>query len=155
AQLAGPKRDPEDDEDDDEDDEDGPASSKDSRQLAGSVAVVEIRGLLSSEVSEWACGWSDGYHGQGGIVDRIAAALAAPDVAAVVVDVDPPGGDAWGWGEAAAQIARLRMESTKPVLVYARQACSAAYWLATAAAGDGGLYVSESSDIANVGCYAV
>lgn len=140
--------------DDAEEDDDDPESSQ-ALATGPVVAVVQIRDVLASEVSEWECGFQDGYHGKGGIVDRVQAALADPNVSALVLDLDSPGGDAAGVGEAASQIARLRGMTSKPVLVYARTACSAAFWLATAAAGEGGLYVSESSDVGNVGCYAV
>lgn len=138
----------------DDDTDDGEESSERATALAApAVGVVEVRGLLSSEVSAWECGWSDGYAGEGGIVDRIRSAAYAPEIAAVVVDIMGPGGDALGLGEAAGQIAAIREGCGKPILVYARQALSADYWIAVAAAGAGGLYVSESSDVGNVGTW--
>jgi ClpP class serine protease len=137
-----------------EESDNGPASSQRSPALMGPrVAVIEVRGPLSSEAFEFECGFSDGYIGDGGIVGQVSEALADANVVAAVLDIMSPGGDAQGLGEAAAQLAALREGSSKPMLVYARQALSAAYWLACAAAGDGGLYVSESSDVGNVGCW--
>ncbi len=115
------------------------------------VAVVQVRGLLCTEVSVFDCGFSDAYSGDGSIVDQAREADADRDVCAIVFDVLSPGGDAMGCGEAAEQLAALRSASSKPWLVYARQATSAAYWLSAAAAGEGGLFVSQSSDVANVG----
>jgi capsid assembly protease len=119
------------------------------------VAVVGVRGLLATEVSSFDCGFLDGYVGDGSIVAQAREADADPSIGALVFDFLSPGGDALGCGEAAAQLAALRAASQKPWLVYARQACSAAYYLATAAAGEGGLFVSESSDVGSIGTWLV
>jgi ClpP class serine protease len=143
------------DSDDDEDDRDGEESSSSSSPAAGAIVrVVQVRGVLATEVTDWGCGVSDGYHGPGGIVDRCRTAGLAPDTTALVLDVMSPGGDAMGCGEAAAELAALRDEMTalgRPLLVFVREATSAAFYLAACAAGVGGLFATASADVANVG----
>lgn len=117
------------------------------------VAVIKVRGILCTEVAPFDCGFPDAYSGEGSIADQARAADADPEVVAVVLDVLSPGGDILGLGEAADQLAALRSASSKPWLVYARKACSAAYWISVAAAGDGGLFVSQSSDVGNIGTW--
>ncbi len=59
-------------------------------------------------------------------------ALADPDVRAVVLCIDSPGGVANGCGELAARIRAA--DAVKPVYAYAEgDCCSGAYWLASAA----------------------
>ncbi len=141
--------------DDDEEDDDNPDSERDAAPM---VAVVQLRGLLSSEVESWACGFSDGYAGTGGIVDRARAAGLHPRAGGgLVLDIMSPGGDARGVGEAAAALAELREEMAdmgRPLLVYASLAASAACWLGAAAAGPGGFFVSQSSDVGCIGTWA-
>lgn len=130
-----------------------PSSARGSAVLGPAVAVIQIRGLLCSEVSAFDCGFADGYSGDGSIIDQARQAEADPMICGVVWDILSPGGDALGLGECATQLAALRASSSKPWAVYARQALSAGYWLAAAAAGDGGLFVSESTDAANIGTW--
>ena len=155
--IPGPGLDDDDDDrnesDEGDDDEDAPPSSRDTS--GPMVAVVSVRGPLTSEVTPWTCGMTDGYTGDGGIVERMAAALTDPRVAAVVMDVMSPGGDSVGVGEAAQMLAEMRASCGKPVLAFVRQACSAAYWLASSAAEAGGLFAAESADVGNVGCWTM
>jgi ClpP class serine protease len=121
----------------------------------GVVRVVEVRGMLGTEVQEKPCGVMDGYHGPGGVVDRVRQALAASP-AGVVVDILSPGGAAMGCGEAAAELAAMVAASPVPVSVYARMAASGGYYLASALASAGGcLCVSESSDVGCIGTFRV
>lgn len=91
------------------------------------IAVVPVRGLLTkrSHFAEW-FGWAT-YDG----VEQAMHLLAADDeVSAVVLDIDSPGGMAYGAGAAAAAIRGLG----KPVLAYVDPlAASAAYHIASAA----------------------
>lgn len=122
--------------------------------IDATVRVLEIRGVLASVVERTECGFIDGYDGAGGIVDRFSTAAYDPACCAVVIDADSPGGMAKGCGEAAAAMARIAADCGKPVLVYAREACSAMYFLAALAA-PGGIYVSESSDVGCIGSRCV
>lgn len=74
-------------------------------------------------------------------------ALDNPDVRAIVLDVDSPGGEANGVSEFADQIFAAR--GTKPVITYAGgQMCSAAYWVG--AASDE-IVVSDTSLLGSIG----
>lgn len=115
------------------------------------VRVVSVRGLLSSERRPWSCGTSDGYQGSGGIVDRTRQAAADPRAVAVVLDMMSPGGDALLCMESAAELAELAESTTKPILVYASEATSAAYALSVGAAKPGCFFVAPSADVGNVG----
>lgn len=119
------------------------------------VAVVSVRGLLSTEVEAHMCGWSDGYSGEGGVVDRMRAAHEASTVGAVVLDLRTPGGDALGCLEASAQLEAMRLESGKPVYVFALEANSAGYALACGAASPGCLFVLASGEAGCIGAVAV
>ena len=63
---------------------------------------------------------------------KLKAVAADPGVAAILLDVDSPGGMAEGLQETAALLRAVRAE--KPILAYANATCaSAAYWLAAQA----------------------
>jgi len=136
---------------DDDPDSDDPESSSGGYAMGPVVSVVTVRGLLASEVTRWECGVSDGYQGQGGIVDRWRMAHADPVSCAVVLDAMAPGGDALLCMESAAEMAAITAASGKPSFVYASEATSAMYALACGAAGPGGFCVAPSADVANVG----
>jgi len=142
---------PDSDDDKDDDDDDDEESSSNGYTAGPVVHVVTVRGLLASEVTRWECGVSDGYQGQGGIVDRWRMAHADPACVAVVLDAMAPGGDALLCMESAAEMAAITAASGKPSYVYASEATSAMYALACGAAGPGGFCVAPSADVANVG----
>lgn len=74
-----------------------------------------------------------------------------PDVGAIVLDVDSPGGQVAGIDELSRQIYDAR--GSKPIVAVANHtAASAAYWIATAADE---LVVSPSSEVGSIGVFAV
>jgi capsid assembly protease len=94
--------------------------------VARGVAVVPVRGILSanSGFADW-FGWAT-YHG---LADTCTQIGAAEDVAAVVLELDSPGGYVTGIQAAAEAIASLA--ALKPVTALINPlAASAAYWLA-------------------------
>lgn len=95
------------------------------------VAVMPIRGMLTpdSEVLERWMGWTT-FAG----IEAAAAELAASeDVAAVVLEINSPGGLVIGLDGAVAALAALR--AAKPVYAFVSPlAASGAYWLAVQAA---------------------
>lgn len=121
--------------------------------IADGVALVVIEGPLARE-PDTLCGWYDGYDGADGIAARVARALASPDVAALVVSFDSPGGTSAGLEEAIARMIAARDASGKPVIGHVKQACSAAMWIA-ACLCDGGLYGGISSEAGSIGSYVV
>lgn len=66
------------------------------------------------------------------IAQDVRAAIADPDVRAIVLDIDSPGGEVNGAGELADAIVAAR--GVKPIIAYiSGDGCSAAYWIASAA----------------------
>lgn len=110
------------------------------------LAVVPIRGVLTPNafIYEKYLGWST-YQG---IEDTCAALARDPDVRAVVLEVDSPGGFVLGGAGAAAAIAALA--GVKPVHALVRPlAASAAYWLASQA---NTIAVTPGAQVGSIGC---
>ena len=98
--------------------------------FADGVAYIPVRGsLINRSTSSYS--WMTGYKG---ITQRVAAAVADPDVRAVVFDVDSYGGEAAGCFECAAEVRQMLRDSGKPSMaVVDSNAYSAGYALAIAA----------------------
>lgn len=111
----------------------------------GQVAVVSITGPLDQR-GGW---WWDGYDS---ITRRVANALGDPQVGAVLLVIDSPGGVVAGCWEAVHAL-RLASKSTgKPLLVYTDEmACSAAYALSCAAEA---IVVPTSGVVGSIGVIA-
>lgn len=115
---------------------------------AGAIAVLPVFGTIvphADLVSQ----------GSGGTSPKtLSAAFAklvnSQEVAAIVLDVDSPGGAVPGIAELTDQIYQAR--GIKPVVAVADHlAASAAYWLATAASE---FVVSPSADVGSIGVFA-
>ena len=96
----------------------------------GTVAVIPIRGFIQPRRDIWEeFGFSISCETIG---RRTRAALADPDIKAVVYDIDSPGGLIAGVTELAKELRGLR--GPKPIVAQANQlAASAAYWIAAQA----------------------
>lgn len=95
----------------------------------GAVAVISITGALMPRSMS---GWFGTVPGMDGLRSRIDAAARNPDVAAIVLDIDSPGGTVAGTAETAASVSAAA--ATKPVVAVANSlAASAAYWIASQA----------------------
>jgi len=108
-----------------------------------SVAVLSLQGPIYNR-SAW-----------GGGMDQFRAALAAavtnPDVGAIVLDVDSPGGTYAGTPETAAAVRAAA--GVKPVTaVVDSLAASAAYWIASQC---GSIVVSPSAEVGSIGVQSV
>lgn len=80
-----------------------------------------------------------------------AALVRDPEIGAIVLDVDSPGGQVQGVDELANQIYEARQ--VKPVVAIANhQMASAAYWIASAASE---LVISPSGEVGSIGVIAV
>lgn len=94
------------------------------------VAALAVRGVLTpnnENMAKW-YGWTT-YHGLAGLIADVAA---AEDIAAVVLEVDSPGGMVMGLDAAAEAVKALA--AVKPVHALVNpMAASAAYWLASQA----------------------
>lgn len=96
-------------------------------KLDGSLAIVQIDGPLDQRC-EW---WWDGYDG---VAKRCCAALADPQVGAVALRIDSPGGVVAGCFEAADTILKAKAASGKKIVcIVDEMAASAAYALACVA----------------------
>lgn len=116
---------------------------------AGAIAIIRVRGVIDQHDDYWL-----DYFG-GVSTERIArhfrAAMAAPEIGAIVLDIDSPGGSVFGTPELAAEIYAAR--GKKRVVAVANSfAASAAFWLATAAEE---VVVTPSGEVGSVGCYMV
>ncbi len=120
---------------------------------AGAVAVLRIDGLLaqrSVELPELGC-VIDGYDA---IAARFADALSDPEVGAVVLVIDSPGGSVPGCFEAVRRMRAARDAAAKPVFAFADELiASAAYALATVA--DAGIFAPRSALVGSVGVFGM
>lgn len=112
---------------------------------APGVASILLRGVCGRHLSglAMACGGCD--------VDRVADAVRAanldPEVRAIVLDCDSPGGSVAG----VADCARAVCGSEKPVVAYCGDLCaSAAYWIASQADY---IVCGETAELGSVGVY--
>jgi signal peptide peptidase SppA len=132
-----------------DDDGDGDLSAPPFEIVGPGIARVEMHGIIGKNLSrmEMMCGGCDLAR----IEENLAAALAAPSVLAVILDIDSPGGCVGGVGEFAECIGEMSAACGKPVIAYASgQCCSAAYWIACGCAQ---VICSPSSDVGSIGVY--
>jgi signal peptide peptidase SppA len=100
------------------------------RKMSGAVAVVNLSGFITQKPSMLSMLF--GGTSTEGLVEMVRAAMADPEVVAVILNVDSPGGSVHGVPEAAAAIRALRGQ--KPIIAIANPlAASAAYWMAAQA----------------------
>lgn len=108
----------------------------------GMVAVIPVQGTLSAR-------------GYGVPMDRlrnsIRGAVNNPDVSAIVLDMDTPGGTVAGTPETAAAI-REAAQQKKIIAVSNTLSASAGYWLGAQASE---FVVSPSADVGSIGVFAM
>ena len=119
---------------------------------AGGLPVYDSNGVRVIEAHGVMAKGADGYLGfvdTGLLREAILAADADPEVDAVVIDWDSPGGYVDGVMDAADAVAM----ANKPVISYASGlCCSAAYWIASASDS---VIASRSADVGSIGVYVV
>lgn len=109
----------------------GDRSQRPVGRTAGSVAVIPIDGVIAPKMdAEMAL--SGGTSCQA-ITRAFDEAMANPDVSAIVLDVDSPGGAVEGVPELAAHIFKARGQGKRITAVANHLMASAAYWIASAA----------------------
>ena len=117
--------------------------------MTGSVAVLPVVGVISQRMNlmtDFSGGVSTERLGR-----EFDALVKNPDIAAIVLDVDSPGGNYAGTPELAAKIHAAR--GTKPVIAVANSmAASAAYWIAAAADE---VVITPSGEAGSIGVLAV
>jgi signal peptide peptidase SppA len=118
-------------------------------QQGGSVAVIPIYGVLSQRLNLMSA--LSGGTSVEQLTSQFRSALADPDVAAIVFDIDSPGGAVDGIEEFATEIREARGQ--KPISAVANtMAASAAYWLASQADE---VIVTPSGSVGSIGILAV
>lgn len=113
---------------------------------SGRVAIIPIAGVLMPRGGRYSFG-----QGMDSLRAQIRAAADDPDVAAIVLDVDSPGGTVAGSVETAAEV-RAAAEKKRVVAVANPSIGSAAYWIASQASE---LAVSPMGDVGSIGVYAM
>ena len=115
----------------------------------GAVAVLPMFGVLRNRtnlLAEMSGGTSVEM-----LSKQFASLVADPNVSAIVLDIDSPGGSVAGIPEFAAQIAAAR--DVKPVVAVANTlAASAAYWLGSAASE---FVATASAEVGSIGALMV
>ena len=115
-------------------------------ETLGDIAIVPVRGMLTNSRDYWFCGSSYAQ-----ITTDFLHALHDDSVKAIVLHVDSPGGDVAGCAEVGDLIFASR--GTKPIVaVCDATACSAAYWIASAADS---LTVPQHGYSGNIGAIAL
>lgn len=105
------------------------------------VAVLSICGPLEKD-GWWWCSYE-------AIAREVGAALKHPEVRAVALKIDSPGGVAAGMGETHKALRRLQKETGKPLYAFADEmACSAAYHLGSACKE---VWTTEAGHVGSVG----
>jgi signal peptide peptidase SppA len=120
---------------------------REDREPDGGVAVIPISGIIDHDVTPL-----DALFGSvdvDDIRDDIEDAIANPEVSAIVLDFDSPGGVITGVPELAEFVAEA--SKSKPIVAFTdSMMCSAAYWIA---AGASAIVASPSSDVGSIGVY--
>lgn len=120
-----------------------PRAAEDAMRAGVGVAVLRVRGVIDQHLSWFADVSTDHLSRQ------LRAALAMPEIGAIVLDVASPGGGVFGTPEFAAELFAAR--SQKPIYAVANSyAASAAYWIASAATE---FYVAPSGEVGSIGCW--
>lgn len=116
---------------------------------AGAVAVLPVNGIITAKPSVWE---EFGLAVSAATVgSRLQAAVDDPEVKAIVLDIDSPGGGVAGVEELAAEIRTMREQ--KPIIAHANYlAASAAYWLASSATQ---IDAAPSAMVGSVGVYVM
>lgn len=125
-------------------------AGKRSPYILNGVGVIPISGVLLNEDSFFSM-FFGGATTYGQIRDTLKNFEDNKEVKAIMLDVNSPGGDAYGVSELAEYIAEIN--SKKPVHAYvAGQSASAAYWLTSAA---GNITAHKTAFVGSIGTYAV
>lgn len=124
------------------------AASRSTSRTAGAVAVLPLQGIIAQRMgimTETSGGTSTEAFSR-----QFRAAVADPQIGAIVIDVDSPGGTVSGVDELSAEIHGARGQ--KPIVAVANSlAASAAYWIASAADQ---VVVTPTGEVGSIGVLA-
>ena len=125
----------------------GAAASRPQARREGAVAVLPIRGTISRRAGLLTD--ASGGTSVDSITSSLRAAVADPQVKAIVLDVDSPGGSVQGVPELASEI--LAARDSKWITAIANDmAASAAYWIASACSE---VVVTPSGEVGSIGVF--
>lgn len=114
-------------------------------RTSGTIAVLPIHGVMDQRAGFWSDVSTDAI---GAVLGDL---VANPNIGAVVLDIDSPGGSVFGVSELAATIRAAG--KAKPVYAIANSmAASAAYWVGSAAEK---LFVSPGGRVGGIGVWIV
>jgi signal peptide peptidase SppA len=120
-------------------------------QVIDNVAIIELNGIMAKRMN-LLMQISGGFSSQIAMRD-FKQAFADPEVSAVILAVDSPGGTVDGTEELANAVFEARQQDTKPVITYADGLmASAAYWIG--AASDRIYINGETAQIGSIGVVA-
>ena len=116
-------------------------------QRAQGVAVVPLYGVITQRANLMSA--MSGGTSVEQLTRNLSEAIADPDIGAIVLDVDSPGGSVEGVTEAAATLRAMR--GRKPIVAVAnQQMASAAYWIASQADE---VIASPSAQVGSIGVF--
>ncbi len=118
----------------------------------GTVAVIPLQGIITPQGSFFDFLFGGAPGGLMGFREAFRAAMASPDVSAVVIDVDSPGGLIDLVPETAAEVRAARGQGKPIVAVADTQMASAAYWIASQADE---IVATPSGSAGSIGIYRV
>lgn len=124
-------------------------TERDVARQEGAVAVLPFRGVLANRMSMMGdISGGTSYEGFARTFDR---AVADPDVKAIILDVDSPGGVVSGVDELSQRIFSAR--GSKPIIAHVNATgASAAYWSIT---GADEIILSPSAEVGSIGVMMV
>jgi len=123
------------------------SSGQDYQTTPGGVAILHARGTLMKGYSSLSAGTSTVA-----LRRQLRQAVANPDVSAILLKVDSPGGTVAGTQDLAAEVERAAKQ--KPLIAFVEDLCaSAAYW--TAAAAGWIVANNDTALIGSIGTYSV
>lgn len=129
----------------------GAAAPRGEARTEGVVAVIPVFGVMGHR-AHLLQDVSSGVGTSTEILEaRVRAARENPEIGAILLDLDSPGGSVFGVEELGDEIFRTR--GVKPIVALANsEAASAAYWIASQADE---LIVTPSGHVGSIGVYAV
>lgn len=117
----------------------------------GSIAVVPVYGSIGQRMNMMQA--MSGGTSTEALKGALRQAMADPDISAIVMDMDTPGGGVYGVAELGAVIAEAVKAGDKPVIAQVNSlAASAGYWLASQATE---IVVTPAGEVGSIGVYTV
>lgn len=128
----------------DEEEDGGPYEPPTPEEVDG-IAIIHIHGPLGKMLTDWELMF--GMTDYDDVATQLAEADANPNVTAILLHIDSPGGTITGLPELAAKMRAVE----KPLVAYTEgTAASAAYWIASQADN---VLLSQSAEVGSVGVY--